>query len=127
MDSEMIDQPPHHSRSRKRVDFVSGVTLVVRGQEHHYPSTKDISMDGVFICTDEPLAIGENGLMVLNMECGELNAQVKASFKVVRRQKTGESANPSGMGILFTDLESDSSITLFNIVRYQDRGEDGTE
>ncbi len=121
----MINPPAHNSRNRKRVDFVSDVTLVLHGQEYHYTETKDISMEGVFICTEAPLPIGETGQMILNQECGELKAQVKASFRVVRHQRADETAMPSGMGIIFTDIDSDSSITLFNIVRYQDQGDDG--
>lgn len=116
----MADGQFDEGRIRRRVPFSAEIILTVEGTDYCYDSTQDISMSGMFICADKPLPVDTKGTMLLKLECGSRKAQVTAGFRVIRQQLTVEPEICRGMAIEFNDIDTDSSIILYNVVRYQD-------
>ncbi len=104
-------------RKFKRVDYTIQAVLEMDGSSQVYLQTRDINMHGIFLETDKPLAIGTTGKLNIHLQCGSQSEYIHASFKVVRHQKA-KADQPAGMGVEFTDIDSDSSITLFNMVKF---------
>jgi len=75
-------------------------------------------MSGLFLCTDTPLPLGTIGQLQIVLECGEDCLEVRSKSKVVRIVND-ESGKPVGMGLEFIDLDSDSSLNLYNVIKYQ--------
>ena len=105
-----------NQRHRLRVPFETHVSFVVDGQALLGLASCDISMNGIFLFSDDPLPIGCVGDIVISLSDGTETIKVQAQGKVVRRVDV-EGAQ-KGMGIEFQALDTESSITLFNIVKY---------
>ncbi len=99
-------------RKWARVPYVIDVQLKITGKKLYYSVTQNISMKGVFLKTEEVLPKGTSGEIIINLEFGQTKIQVKADFTVVRSET-------DGMGLNFTSIDPDSSITLYNIIKYQ--------
>ncbi|MFH1216843.1 MAG: PilZ domain-containing protein [Pseudomonadota bacterium] len=105
-------------RKRPRVDFSIDAVFETGENIRTDHQCEDISMSGVFLRTSEPFPVGSVGNLLLVLECGDERVEVRAQCRVTR-VVVGESDKPSGMGLEFVSLDSDSSIALFNVVKYQ--------
>ncbi|OHD63294.1 MAG: hypothetical protein A2096_04395 [Spirochaetes bacterium GWF1_41_5] len=103
-------------RQRKRIDYNIEVLLDAGKETLVYNKTRDISMNGIFIITDSPFAKGSTGTLTINLTFGEQKAVIKAGFIVARSIK--DQGSDSGMGLNFTNLDTESSIHLYNIIAY---------
>lgn len=106
-------------RTRKRVPFVIRMQCKVRDTVIEYPYSQNISMAGVFLRTDSVFPVGTKAEIVITLECGEVRLIVKADCKVTRVVFPNTADSPAGMGVEFTKLTPDGSITLFNIIKRQ--------
>ena len=106
-------------RTRYRVPFVMNVQFETNGTVIHYGHSRDVSMGGIFILTDDLLALGTHGTLTLNLEFGDRVIPVTAEAEVIRLVPSGRTDQPSGMGIRFISLDADSSLHLFRVVQYQ--------
>ncbi len=95
-----------------RVPYQIEAQLDIEGEKLCYPVIQNISMEGIFIKADEILSVGKSGKIVIALEFGENKMQVKANCTVVRSES-------EGMGIKFTYIDPDSSIILYNMIKYQ--------
>ena len=105
-------------RKHPRVDF--SIQAVFETGEHVRTDhqCKDISMSGIFLRTREPLPVGTEGNLFLLLQCGEERIEVRAQCRVTRVVGV-ESGRPFGMGLEYVSLDPDSSIALYNVVKYQ--------
>ena len=108
-----------NKRIRNRVEFAVHVSLEVDGKTTSYPASQDISMGGVYVLTDSPLPVGTEGGCSIVLEFGDQRRSICAEFDVVRVVESETEIDKPGMGIQFTDLDTDPSLTLFNVIKYQ--------
>ncbi|MFQ5432793.1 MAG: PilZ domain-containing protein [Nitrospinota bacterium] len=103
-------------RKLGRVPFTINLALTTGGRTMTYSETHDISTGGIFAVTDDPMEVGTMGDFVIRL--GSEDAQgieIKGGFEVVSHSgKDGL----RGMGIHFMEIDEESSIHLYNIVRY---------
>lgn len=99
-------------RNRQRIPFIIEAVLTVDDSPIVYSRTRDVSMSGIYLLTSKPLPVGTEGTLALTLESGLSSLAIKAMCEVVRQ-------DTEGMGLKFTHMDPDSSINLFNIIRYQ--------
>lgn len=105
-------------RNRPRVDFTIQVTFDIEDRHLHDLQCENISMSGLFLRTDAPLPLATVGQLSIVLECGEDRLEVRSKSKVVRIV-SDESGKIIGVGLEFIDLDSESSLNLFNVIKYQ--------
>ncbi|ANA40700.1 MULTISPECIES: PilZ domain-containing protein [Geobacter] len=93
-----------------RVPFVVSAT-VTRGEISFTGEVVDLSLNGMFVKTEEQPAIGEEVEVVISLAEGSPSLNVELAGEVVR-------ADASGVAIRFSRIEVDSFIHLRNIVEY---------
>lgn len=108
-------------RERSRVRFEASITLAHGDRELVYNRTHDISMNGVYVLTAKPLPLGTGADFQLTLGVGMRRDVIKGRCEVVRVVSlddglSGETPGP-GMGLKFTEIEPDSSVTLYRIIR----------
>ncbi len=114
-----MEEKNKDKRHRERVHFATDFCLIVDGKETNYSETIDISMEGVFVVTDTGLNKGTKGNFRFRLSLGSMNGpEIKGSFEVVNSQHKHGETGKDGMGIKFTELDSDSSIELYRITQY---------
>lgn len=106
-------------RQRKRIPVSLNVLLQVGEQHLTFTESRDVSMSGIFLLTETPLPEGTEGELSIRLESGEEHLRIRSGFEVVRVIPPGEET--PGMGLAFTGLDPDSSIHLFNLIRYQEQ------
>jgi hypothetical protein len=112
-----------HERRRPRVHFVTEIILELGGTQHTFLHSHDLSMNGAFIETANPLPIGATGGMNIVLSAGMKHDNLKGRYEVVRVVPIDEGLSSStehgsGMGIKFVDLEDESATTLFKLIEY---------
>ncbi len=113
-----------HERKRPRVHFVTEIILELGGTEHTFLHSHDLSMNGAFIETANPLPIGAEGSIKIVLSAGMKHDNLKGRYRVVRVVPVDEglssssTGDGSGMGIKFIDLEDESATTLFKLIEY---------
>lgn len=102
-------------RKLGRVDFKISLTLATGGRSVDCDETHDISAGGIFVVTDDPFDIGTTGGFVINLAAADAaSVEIKGGFEVASHiEKEGK----GGMGLTFKDLDPDSSMHLYRIVR----------
>lgn len=108
----------NEKRKRPRVDFNIETVLETENEVHRSDRCENISMSGMFLRTENPLPVGTTGRITITLTCGESRLEIKGECRVVREEA-------AGMGLEFTDIDPDSSINLFNVVKYQGGLSDG--
>jgi len=112
-------------RRHPRVDFAVQASFEAEGLVRMDHRCENISMSGLFLRTDAPLPVGTLGNLKIVLSCGEDRLEVRAECKVSRVMGAA-SGKAFGMGLEYVSLDPDSSITLYNVVKYQgglDQGE----
>jgi hypothetical protein len=114
-----------NKRLRERAPFKTEIILSMGKAEKRYSKTRDISMNGLFVETDnvsDILPLGSEGKIEILLVLGESKIIIKGKFLVMRvidlvKDKNGNPL-PLGFGIELFDFEGDSSIELYNVLRY---------
>lgn len=114
-----IEKSTEDTRIRKRIHFVADVSLNIDGDITYYTESRDVSMSGIFLLTDSPPTVGANGQIKITLEVGERKLFVHADCEVVRTVAESDEKDGNGAGIHFTSIDTESSINLFNIIKYQ--------
>jgi len=105
-----------NKRHYGRVHFLTDLILTYDGKPHKYDETYDICMEGLFVITDERPPIGKEGVFSFSLSCGSSpEAEINGKFAVANWQ---ERDSKPGIGIKFVELNSDSSLELYKIIRY---------
>jgi len=105
-------------RKRPRVDFTIKVIFQAENIDLQDQQCENISMSGLFLRTGITLPLKTVGQLQIVLECGEDRLEVRSKSKVVR-VVNDESGKTVGVGLEFIDLDSDSSLNLFNLIKYQ--------
>jgi hypothetical protein len=108
----MVDPSGEDRRIKRRVDFTTRITLRIKDAELKIDgSSKDISLNGVFIHTDEALPLNEpcDVEIILTGTVEPLN--LKMNGKIARKEA-------HGVAVAFGAMDIDSYSHLKNIVRY---------
>ncbi|MBI5556075.1 MAG: PilZ domain-containing protein [Deltaproteobacteria bacterium] len=108
----------NEKRRYPRVDFVIEALFEAESRAITDLHCENISMSGLFLRTDAPLPVGTRGNLNILLECGEERLEVRAQCRVARVVGV-ESGQPLGMGLEYISLDPDSSLALYNVVRYQ--------
>ncbi|MBI5638233.1 MAG: PilZ domain-containing protein [Nitrospinae bacterium] len=105
-----------NKRARDRVNFDVSITLDVNGRKIKYDETNDISMGGIFVFTGFPDPVGTEGTFTIHLSMVKTDKEhvITGKFRV---QNNVTKADSRGMGLKFTEVDSDSSLELFNIIR----------
>lgn len=105
-----------NKRIRDRVEFDVSVTLDVNGRKIKYDETNDISMGGMFVFTGFPDPVGTEGTFTIHLSMVESvkEHEIKGKFRV---QNNMTKAGSRGMGLKITEIDTDSSLELFNVIR----------
>ncbi len=105
------------SRTRSRVTFHTSIILDIDGERLAFDNTHDISMNGVFVSTAKPMAVGRQVPFELTLNVGMRNEVIKGMCQVVRSVSLDDALSGeepgSGMGFKFLDLDDDSSAFLY--------------
>lgn len=113
-----------NKRLRERVRFQSEVILTTDTNERTFSKVKDISMNGLFIETEDPLPLNAAGEMNLILSFGEKEVIIKSKFRVLRvtdlKKNCNEENLQAGFGIGLMDFEEDSSEELYNVIKYNE-------
>ena len=116
MEKDSSKDATSERRKLGRVPFTIHLALVTGGKTMEYGETHDISTGGIFAVTEDPMEIGTKGDFVIHLGSEDAEGiEIKGGFEVVS-QSGKDGIN--GMGIQFKDLDEESSIHLYNIVRY---------
>ena len=109
-------------RGRKRVVYRIEAKIELENRTVNYSNVHDISMSGIFLESDNPLDIGTKGRITIHLKSGDREEEIKSGFTVSRVVDEAGEKQPAGFAIVFSDLDPDSSILLFNIIKYQSGG-----
>lgn len=105
-------------RKRIRVPFDVDVYFNTADEQIRSRKLQDISMSGLYFQSDIDLPIGATGTVQIYLESGEQQIIISANGKVTR-SISADSTSPAGIGIEFVEIDSDSSIHLYNVIKYQ--------
>lgn len=107
-------------RGRQRVDFSITVLFETTDNRKYHYDCSNVSMSGFFLETISPLPLKTAGRFQLLLESGIEQLLVIGEAAVVRivRESLTTGGQP-GMGLQITKLDPDSSINLYNIIKYQ--------
>ena len=108
MDSNEVNE----ERRRPRVEFETEIALLSGSSEIRVGgSSKDVSLRGVFIRTEEKLPVGS--------EC-KVEIQLTGMVETLRLTINGHVARQetAGMAVIFDSMDLDTYTHLKNIVRY---------
>ena len=112
----MISQK--EKRGRERVDFKISSVFVTEDGSTFNCLLKNISMSGFYIQTERIQPDGSHINIYIELLSGMSKQYVKAKCTVVRTIKNQPSKN-LGMALHILQIDPDSSIVLFNMVKYQ--------
>jgi len=107
-----------NKRMRVRVPFDVEVHFDTPDSQIRSRKLQDISMNGLYLETDTPMKLETIGTVKLYLQSGDQNIVITANGKVTRSITT-DLHTPGGLGIEFTEIDTESSIHLFNIIKYQ--------
>ncbi len=79
-----------------------------------YDYSRDMSEGGVFICTDDPLPVGEK--IKVKFILPELLEEIEAAGEVTWVNPAGSVDPPAGMGIKFIDLSPDRQAHIQDVI-----------
>jgi len=109
------------SRSRVRIHFTAPVTLYTPEEDRAYDGCCDLSMNGLFIRTARPMALGTRARFTIHLAAGMRHQSIEGECEVVRVEPvddglSGENPGP-GMGLKFLDLEEGHAEILYQLIR----------
>ena len=118
MEKNSTKESSSERRKLGRVPFTINLALTTGGTTNNYGETHDISTGGIFAVTDEPMDVGTKGDFVIRLGSEDAEGiEIKGGFEVVSHS---DKDGARGMGIHFSDIDEQSSIHLYNIVRYNE-------
>jgi c-di-GMP-binding flagellar brake protein YcgR len=79
-------------------------------------------MGGMFLQTEEIEDIGVTGEIIIHLIIGEEKKDIRALCRVVRNILPSAENTDQGMGVEIVNIDPDSSILLYNLIKYQDIG-----
>ncbi len=109
----------NEKRERLRVDYVIGTEFILENGEKLNCIIRDISMGGAFLLTEHPLPAQSKGQLKITLRCGEEKKEVLAHCVVIRSADQNVNLQEKGMAVQILEIDPDSSIILYNVVKFQ--------
>jgi len=106
-------------RKRKRVSFIIQTEFIPDSGERIYPLIQDLSMNGLFLQTEGRPGLGTKGKIEILLQCGNEEKKLSAQCRVIRHVAPSPQNPIGGVGLEIYEIDPDSSILLFNIIKYQ--------
>ncbi len=105
-------------RERNRASFITTVSLSI-DNEKYTGECSDLSMNGMSIKIGKEFEIGTKGKADIILSFGEQNLTISSPFEIVRSTKIPKFDQKHEIGIHFQNMDSDSSLELFRVIRAQ--------
>ena len=106
-------------RERKRVDYVIGTEFIFTDGTELKGILRDISMGGAFLITENHHEGNTRGKLKIHLNCGNQDKEIQADCLILRTVNGQEDPTKNGIAVQIVDIDPDSSITLYNVVKYQ--------
>ena len=110
----MNDMNGSDRRRHKRVEFSTQIRVLLDADDRQIDlvgDSKDLSLKGIYILTDEKVAEGTKCSLKIFLTGGVEDIELKMESTVAR-------ADEKGLGITFDSMDVDSFTHLKNIVKY---------
>jgi hypothetical protein len=105
-----------NKRVRERVSFEIEAVFTHEGIEHSC-ICENVSMGGVLLESSEMFPVGAAGTVLIVLTSGSEQLEIKSSCRVAR--VVSFENDVFHLGLEFEALDSESSIVLYNLLRYQ--------
>lgn len=103
------------NRKHLRVILPTAITLKIDDKVIQGSECQNISLGGMYVKTSEKINENEKGSLTLTVHCGNKTENFKTNFYVVWT----DTVNKYGVGICFTNIDSDNLQSLENIIYHQ--------
>jgi hypothetical protein len=105
-------------RRRTRVVFTTEVELTCGDRTVKSSQSRNVSMTGIFICTDQRLEPGSRCQITVRLQGASSDLRLTAEGRVAR-------VADDGLAVEFTSLDLDSYVHLRNLIVYNAEDPDG--
>ncbi|MBF0099381.1 MAG: PilZ domain-containing protein [Desulfobacterales bacterium] len=110
----MPEQNQNEKRRGTRVTFDTKIILRLKNSEIHVKgNSKDMSLKGVFISTQEDIPLEEKCLVEIWLTGMTEEIKLQMNGRIIRKDPFGK-----GLAVYFDSMDIDSYMHLKNIVRY---------
>lgn len=109
-------------RRQPRVSYKSEVRVEVNGDKLS-GQCKNLSMSGMLLVLDRALAVGSQGRLEISQQMEEERLEIDSGFEVMRINDLMKKGGICEIGLHFNDLDFDSSVKLYNVIRYRSQSE----
>lgn len=106
-------------RQRKRVNFKLSTVFINDAGTEYDCLLRDVSMSGFYIVTPNIQPEGSSIDIQIILTSGQDTQKVKARCTVIRSVVEAQYASNSGMALHISQIDPDSSIVLYNMIKYQ--------
>ena len=103
-----------NNRISQRHSFVERIILMTHTEQQFITDSENISTGGVFLVTDEPLAVGTCGYLKVLVALSDMRKEINSKFIVSHISQSDSGAE--GMGVEFIDMPGDQKILLEELV-----------
>ncbi len=104
-------------RNELRVDFTTKVFIMVGDQQTRYDGdSRDISLRGVFLNTEDPLEINSDCDIEIRLAGAQDDIILSLKGHIIRKEE-------KGYAIYFDSVDLDSYVHLKNIIKYNSPSE----
>ena len=111
----------NEKRYRKRVPFVIKAVLAGEKTEEVETLVQNISMNGLFLLCKKDIPLHSVKDIAIILEFGTEKLSVNLKGEIVRVQKPEKIGGQYGIAVTITEIDADSSITLFKMVQFQSK------
>lgn len=109
-------------RRRKRVEYQVEIQYAFEGEWRQAKSI-NISMSGLLLEVERELRVGEIGKIRIVKDSIKDEALVAANVEVVRAGNGEDADAAHEVALRFTRMDFESSVNLFQVIRYNSDGE----
>ncbi len=106
-------------RTRKRVPFVIKAVITAENNDRVETVAQNISMSGLFLRGEKEIPLHTTGRINITLEFGSQKLALNMKGEIVRLQKPRKKGDKYGIAVNITEIDPDSSITLFKMVQFQ--------
>ncbi len=99
-------------RVRERVVYIIDTNFILSDGNEISCTIQDISMSGFYMVTMQAQPEGTEGRLKIILRLGDTVKTVNAICRVARKDKRG-------MALTIIQIDQESSITLFNMIKFQ--------
>jgi c-di-GMP-binding flagellar brake protein YcgR len=103
------------NRKNNRAAFVEKITLITSEEKIYAAQSENLSMGGIFVVSQTPLAPGAQGLLNLTVNVEGLKKDVSTKFRVVHNQRSQNGSE--GMGLEFLTLSEQDQAVLNQVIQ----------